>query len=166
MDILDHIWVDFCHARLGDEYLVLYSGRQKEIRRWFKIVTILLSAEGIFSAFKDAKIPTVISFIVIGIIQLLSTIENQLIRSEKEVDEIGKLRVFYYERSNKLEKLFLEFRDDKITDDDARSQLFALRGAAVEIEELDTKLNIKKHKKLFLKADTLAKKQLNQYYNE
>jgi len=44
--------------------------------------------------------------------------------------------------------------------------LFALRDAAIEIEELDTKLNIKKHRKLFLKADTLAKKHLNQYYNE
>ena len=87
-------------------------------------------------------------------------------KGEKEVEEIGKLRIFYYERSNKLERLFLEFRDDSTKEDDARSQLFALRDAAIEIEELDTKLNIKKHRKLFLKADTLAKKHLNQYYNE
>jgi hypothetical protein len=166
MDVLDHIWVDFCHAKLGDEYLVLYSGRQKEIRRWFKIITILLSAEGIFSAFKEAKIPTIISFSVIGVIQLLSSIENQVIRSEKEIEEIGRLRIFYYDRSNKLEKLFLEFRENKIKSDNARAELFALRDTAKEIEELDTKLNIKRHNKLLQKADALAKKYLKQYYDE
>lgn len=165
-DIKTKIWYDIVNIKYGDEYLILYLSRQRTIRKWFKILTILFSASGIFSAFQSAKIPTVISCAVIGLVQLATSIENFIIHSETDIDELSKLRLLYYDRTNKLEELWYSLLSKKITDDIAAESFFDLRKSAKEIEELDNKLNIRHFKKLLLKADTNTRNYLNTYYNE
>ena len=82
MEINDIIWYDLVNAKYGDEYLIVYIQKQRNIRKWFKILTILFSASGIFSAFQSLKIPTIISCIFIGIVQLATLIEGWIIHSE------------------------------------------------------------------------------------
>lgn len=166
MTIENKIWYDFVHSKYGDEYLVLYIGRQRTYRKWFKILTILFSASGVFSAFQSAKIPTIISFIVIGLVQLATSIENFIIHSEDDLDSLGKLRLLYYDKSNKLEKLWHSLFTKKITEDEASQEFFNLRMASKEIEELDNKLNVRTFKKLKAIAHSNTENYLNTYYNE
>jgi hypothetical protein len=107
MDIQEKIWHEFIDKRYGDEYLCRYISLQIEIKRWFKIGTILLSAGGIWTALKNLPLPTVISLTAIAIVQLATLIENQIIHSERQIEDLGKLRLLYYEQWNRLEKLFL-----------------------------------------------------------
>jgi hypothetical protein len=166
MTIDTKIWYDLVHTKFGDEYLVLYLARQRTFRKWFKILTIIFSASGIFSAFQSAKIPTIISCAIIGIVQLITSIENFIIHSEDDLDNHSKLRLQYYDRTNKLEELWNSLTTKKITDEEATTEFFNLRKSAKEIEELDNKLNVRTFKKLKLIANLNTNNYLNTYYNE
>ena len=166
MTIDTKIWYDLVHTKYGDEYLVLYLGRQRTYRKWFKVLTILFSASGIFSAFQSAKIPTIISCSIIGIVQLITSIENFIIHSEDDLDRLSKLRLLYYDRTNKLEELWNSLTTEKITNEQATTEFFELRKSAKEIEELDNKLNVRHFKKLKLIANNNSNKYLNTYYHE
>lgn len=166
MTIQTKIWYDLVHTKFGDEYLVLYLSRQRTIRKWFKILTILFSASGIFSAFQSAKIPTIISCIAIGVVQVATSIENFIIHSEDDLDSLSKLRLLYFDRTNKLEELWNSLQTSKITSEEATTEFFNLRKSAKEIEELDNKLNVRNFKKLKVFADNNTRTYLNTYYNE
>lgn len=160
------IWHDLVDSKYGDEYLILYLKRQKAIRKWFKIFTIIFSASGIFSAFQSAKIPTIVSCSLIGIVQLFTSIENFIIHSEDDLDRLSKLRLLYYDRTNRLEKLFDDLIAKKKTDEEATDVFFDLRESSKEIEDLDNKLNIRNFKKLIIIADTNTRNYLKSYYYE
>ena len=166
MTIINKIWYDLVHTKFGDEYLCLYLGRQRAIRKWFKILTIVFSAGGIFSAFQSAQIPTIISCLVIGIVQILTSIENFIIHTEDDLDRLSKLRLLYYDRTNKIEELFYSIKTKKITEEEASNEFFILRKSANEIEELDNKLNVRTFKGLKIIADRNTNNYLNTYYNE
>lgn len=166
MNIETKIWYDLVHTKYGDEYLILYLGRQRMIRKWFKIFSILFSASGIFSAFQSAKIPTIISCVFIGLVQLATSIENFIIHSESDLDELSKLRLLYFERSNKLEQLYYLLRTNKVSIEVATTKFFKLRNSSNQIEELDNKLNIRHYKSLKNKADISVTKYINTYYYE
>jgi hypothetical protein len=98
--------------------------------------------------------------------QLLTLIENQLIRSEKEVEEISNLRMMYTKYFHKLEQLYTEFYFNRITDENATNQFFELRKTDWEkIEELDCKLDIKKFNLLMNKTDIETNQYFNKYHN-
>ena len=166
MNIETKIWYDLVHTKHGDEYLILYLARQRSYRKWFKIITIVFSASGIFSTFQSAQIPTIISFIVIGIIQLMTSIENFIIHSEDDLDNISKLRMLYYDKLNDLEKLWHLLKTKKILIEDATEQFFELRKSFKEAEELDNKINVRTYKKLKNKSNIITNNYLKTYYYE
>jgi hypothetical protein len=166
MSISTKIWYDLVNSKYGDEYLMLYLSRQRKIRKWFKILTVLFSASGIFSAFQSAKIPTIISCIAIGVVQIATSIENFVIHSEEDLDRLSKLRLMYFARTNKLEELWNSLAAQKISEQDATTQFFELRQSSKETEEFDNKLNIRSVKKLKFVADANTREYLNTYYNE
>ena len=160
------LWYDLVNSKFGDEYLVLYLARQRWYRKIFKIATILFSASGIFCAFQSIKIPTIISCTCIGLVQLSTSIENFVIHSEDDLDNIGKLRMLYYSRTTKLEELWHAYKSESISVDEVTAQFWQLRTSKFEIEELDNKLNIRKFKKLEGKANDLTNNYLTTYYYE
>ena len=158
------VWTDFLNAKFGDEYLILYISRQRYIRKLFKVVTVLLSAGGIWSAFNELKAFTVISCTAIGAVQLITSVETYIIHSEKDLDELCSLRLMYYTHSNKLEELWHNLT--ALTEDEIRDRFFRIREDAKKIEELDNKINVRSHNKLKLEADKKTRNYLKIYTNE
>lgn len=166
MKIRDKIWYDLVDTKYGDEYLVLYLSLQRVIRKWFKIITIVLSAGGVFSAFQSFQIPTIIFCSITGLIQLLTSIENFIIHSEDDLDSLSNLRMKYYDRFIKLEILWHNLETKKITEEQASEIFFELRVLSSEIESLDNKLNVRRYKKLMMTAESKTNNYLNTYYHE
>lgn len=158
----DKIWYELVNTKYGDEYLCYYISSQQGTRKWFKISTLLLSAGGIFSAFRELKIPTIISLIGIGVVQLATMVESYVIHTEKDIDDLAKLRILYYEKCNQLEKLFINLENFKGTE--ASDHFFTIRENSKEIETLATRLHIKQRRKLMQKADINTRNYLITYY--
>lgn len=128
-------------------------------------MTLILSVSGIFG-WKYFEDYAWIAFILIAIMQLFILIENEIIRSNKEIEDIASLRMMYTRYFNKLEKLWTEFESKRITEDKSFETFFNLKETDWErIEELDCKLNIKHYSRLMNKADIQTNNYIDKYHN-
>jgi hypothetical protein len=97
--------------------------------------------------------------------QLLLLVENQIIRSDKEIEEISNLRMMYTRYFNKLEPLWNKSQYKQIGDNIAMEKYFTFQKKEwVKIEELDCKLDIKRHKKMESKTEIETNNYLNKYH--
>lgn len=159
------IWYEMIDRKFGEIYLTKYLSLQRALKKTFAILTILISVSGILG-WKYFEDYAWIAFILISIMQLFTLVENQLIRSDKEIEEISNLRMLYTKYFNKLEQLYTEYYFNRVTEEIAANQFFELRKTDWEkIEELDCKLDIKKFNYLMNKSDIDINQYINKYHN-
>lgn len=157
------LWYKLVDLKYGECYLTKYIVLQRNLKRTFKIITLILSLSGILG-WKYFENYIWIALILISIIQVFTLIENQIIRSDKEIEEISALRMMYTKYFNKLEKLWTKYQNDKVNNDEAINQFYELQENDWEkIEELDCKLNIKKYKRILNKTDFDTNNYINKY---
>lgn len=161
------LWFEIADAKTGEIYLSKYLTRQKDIRKWYKVLTLTFSVSGIFGwAIWKKELMAVIACGLIAAMEIIVKLEPYFIKSESDIDSIGELRVQYLKNLNKFEKLFHELKNNIITDKEASDIFYLYRDEfVIETEALDNRLNIKKVKKLHVSADNEAKDYLNKHYN-
>ncbi len=160
----EKIWYEMIDIKYGEIYLSKYLGLQRTLKKVFKILTLLISLSGILS-WKYFEKYVWVAFILIAIVQLLLLIENQIIRSDKEIEEISNLRMMYTRYFNKLEVLWTKYHFNRIKENKAMDTYFNFRQSDWEkIEELDCKLNIKKFKKLMKKTEIETNNYLKKHH--
>ncbi|MDN6316890.1 MAG: hypothetical protein L0J59_05315 [Lactococcus lactis] len=159
------IWYEMVDMKYGETYLTKYIGLQHRLKKTFKIMTLILSVSGIFG-WKYSENYAWIAFILIAIMQLLTLVENQLIRSDQEVEDISTLRMKYTKYFNKLEKIWTEYSKEIRSEIGVFEHFYELRSSDWEpIEELDCKLDIKKFKRLMNQADNETNNYIHKYHN-
>lgn len=158
------IWYEISNIKYGEIYLSKYLGLQRTLKKSFQIITLVVSLSGILG-WKHFENYVWIAFILIAIVQLLLLIENQIIRSDKEIEEISNLRMMYTRYFNKLEVLWTKYQYDQIDEKKALKKYFELRQNDWEkIEELDCKLNIKQYRTLRKNTEKETNHYLNKYH--
>lgn len=147
------VWYEMLQIKFGEIYLSLYIDLQKNLKRYIKIATLIFSGSGVFGwAFWEPL--AWIACIIIAIIQLISLIENQIVRSDSELEEISILRGMYLKYLAKLEELWYDIENNTKKENRIKEVYFELKNTDfVKIEKLDDKLSIKHWKKLVNKAD-------------
>ena len=164
--IRDKIWYELVDAKYGEIYLAFYINRCKNIKKTFRIVTLVFSAGGVFG-WKIWEPVALIACVVIAAIQLLTLIENQIVTSDDELIKIGELRTQYLKYFNRLEKLWTDHESSVVTGDKASEQFFTLRtGVKEKIEKLDNELHIKQIENLLVKTDKQEKLYFNNRYGK
>ncbi|SDT43790.1 hypothetical protein SAMN05216490_3479 [Mucilaginibacter mallensis] len=160
----EKIWYELLHTKFGDCYLNVYLESQKSIKKWVKIATLLFSSSGImgWAFWKDAPI---VSCIVITIIQLFNLVQKQIILSDIEIAHIANLKGLFFSHFNKVEKLWVDYRAGRITEEAASESFYKLRKEYVKIEKLDTKLNVKERDYLKKRAKKHIDAYISQYHN-
>jgi len=154
------------NMKYGEIYLTKYLGLQRNLKKGFQIMTLVVSASGILG-WKYFENYAWIAFLLIIAMQLLLLVENQLIRSDKEMEEISKLRMLYTKYFVKLEKLWFDFYSERITENKSMDKYFEYRDTEwLEIEELDCKLDIKRYKRLMKQTEDETKNYINRYHYE
>ncbi|MEM8764814.1 MAG: hypothetical protein AAGD88_13430 [Bacteroidota bacterium] len=158
------IWYELSNIKYGEIYLVKYLGLQRTLKKTSQILTLLVSFSGILG-WKYFEEYVWIAFGLIAAVQLLLLIENQIIRSDKEIEDISNLKMLYTRYFNKLEELWTRNQYCRITDDEAVDKYFEYRKSDwLKIEELDTKLSIKRWKILMSTTEKEANNYLNKYH--
>ena len=159
------IWYEMVNMKYGEIYLSKYLGVQRTLKKSFQILTLIVSLSGILG-WKYFENYVWVAFILIAIVQLLLLIENQTIRSDKEIEEISNLRMMYTRYFNKLESLWTKYQYDQTKEKKALNKYLELRQSDWEkIEELDCKLNIKRYKRLMNHTEIETNHYLNKYHN-
>lgn len=161
---MNKVWYELANMKYGEVYLSKYLNFQRTLKKTFQILTLLVSLSGILS-WKYFENYVWIAFALIAVVQLLLLIENQIIRSDKEIEEIARLRMMYTKYFNKLEKLWTKYQYSQISEKKGLDKYFDFRQSDWEqIEEIDTKLNIKRYKWLMKKTEIETNNYLNKYH--
>lgn len=164
-EMTNKIWYEMVDKKYGETYLTKYLSLQRTLKKIFTIMTLLISVSGVLG-WKYFEDYAWFAFFLIAIMQLVLLIENQIIRSDKEIEEISNLRMMYTKYFNKLEQLYTEYHFDRITKDIAIDKYFELRQTDwVKIEEVDCKLNIKRYKFIMNKTENETNQYLNKHHN-
>jgi hypothetical protein len=158
------IWYEMVNMKYGEKYLTKYLGLQRTLKKSFQMMTMIISASGILG-WKYFEDYVWIAFLLIMVMQLLLLIENQLIRSDQEIEDISNLRMMYTKYFNKLEKLWTDYHYYRIDEANAIDKYFEFREIDWEkIEELDCKLNIKRYKPLMNASEQETNDYINKYH--
>lgn len=147
MKLINNILFDeLVQAKCWEQYASEYVGRKIDFRKWFNVVSIALalvggSTWGVWQSL-DANWVSPVIFALIGVSQLLSAVQKNIVVSDDTLKDIMRLRTMYLEYFNKLEALYLDMREERITDIEAEKRYFILRESVYRIEELKDSLNI------------------------
>ncbi len=154
------IWYELVQVKFGEKYLGLYLNYQYQLRKRIKIFTLIFSGSGIFG-WKLWEPIAWIALVLITIIQVVSLIENQIVKNDKEILKIAELRELYLKYFNKLEKLWVDYGALTIDEKEATRLFFEYRTNNQEVEALDNELGIMPVNKLKLIADKETRQYLN-----
>lgn len=163
--MINKIWYELVNIKYGEIYLSKYLSFQRTLKKIFNIMTLVLSVSGIIG-WKYFEDYAWIAFAIIAVMQLFTLIENEIIRSDKEIEEISSLRMEYVKYLNKLEELWTKCQYDEIKDKTASKKYFKLRKIYWEkIEQIDSKLNIKRYKRMMQRTEKETNHYLNKYHS-
>jgi hypothetical protein len=162
----EKIWYEMLHTKMGETYLGLYLNRQRVVRKYYSISILIISALGGGLGWKLGTIAPTIACAIIGVMQLIKLIENQIVLSDGELVKIGALRNLFTSYFNELEHLWVEVDSDRLIDSQASEKFYQLRQSAVEIESADNNLFINSMVSLTKRADIQTRDYFKQYHNQ
>jgi len=166
MDIRNSIWFELIDAKFGEIYLNKYISFNQTLIKSFNILTLILSISGIFS-WKYFEEYVWLVFILIAVLQLITLIKNEIIRSNEEIQKIINLKNEYAKYQIKLEKLWFEINNNTITEKDASEKFYNLKSKyKIKIDKLDSQINIKNYKKLNKEAEEETNIHIKKFYYE
>lgn len=146
------VWDEFAQAKSWEQYLSDYTGSRMDWRKYYNVMSICLaiiggSTWGIWKSI-NAEWVTPLIFGILGLSQLLSAVQKDVIINSEDLQSLMNLRVLYIKYTDKLEKLYLQIDRGILSVTDIENQYFEIRKDAPVIEELKDSLNIKSLKKL------------------
>lgn len=158
------VWYEFVHAKYWEQFLSQYSGQKIDWRKQFNILTIVLSVIGasswkLWELLSGYEWVTPMIFGLVALTQVFAAVQKEIVIDNDTLSSIYRLRSLYISYSNKLEKLFIEILDKKLSREEIEEQYFVLRETVYPIEELKDSLNIKQLKK----ADEKSIEESNRY---
>jgi len=163
--IEDIIWYEMGHAKFWEQYLAEYSTYKLDYRKWYNIATMILSVVGAASFPLWKLIPDDLAYYMSGIIfglmaiaQILAIFQKNMAVDNDQLQGIIKLRGMYITYFNKMEQLYVNTSEDRLTTDEAMTAYYQLREMTLPIESLKDSLNIHPKKSVLKKGEEKAQK--------
>jgi hypothetical protein len=151
------VWYELIHAKYWEQYISDYTGSKMDWRKFYNIIAISFAIIGgsTWGAWKalDVEWVTPVMFGLMGIAQILSAIQKNVIIDNETIQSLTKLRTSYISYFNKLERLFIKIEDNQLDKFQIEEEYFSLRETVYPIEELKDTLNISKLKTIDKKVE-------------
>ena len=153
--IKHRIWNDLLDCKKYDEYVIAYLARVKDWNARYRVLLTIGTFLGGVSYFWDAMGP-LIACGVLTLIQLGERLVPMLSTDEKTIKSISEYRLKYFNKFEKLDKLWCELTIKNLDPTVAFDRYFEIRDCNIDIETLDNDLRIKIGKRTQKKADKKA----------
>jgi len=164
------VWYELVHSAYWEQYLSQYVSYKYDYRKFYSTIILVLSTIGAssFSAWKlipdGEKWVPIVTFGIMAIVQLISICQKNVVMDDDTARKLRELRVLYLAYMHKIERLYLDIKDDNLDADTIKSRFFEIRETVYPIEELKDSLNIKKLKDPNLKSQYEMELRLSRKY--
>lgn len=155
----NRIWHELGQVRHNVEFLRRYITRAQQRNGLIRILTAILTFGSIAGWYKFAELSIVWAIFLI-LIQLFNLFKDFFLVSDSKLSTLRTVLSFYNRHCLDLENLWFEFHEERITDEQARKKLTALRKKELEMLELEKHDVISGNKRQRANADLATRQYL------
>lgn len=164
------VWNELVHAKYWEQTISKYSSVKKFWRNCVSAIILILSTMGaatypIWSLSPGSELITFILLVLISIGQLIMSITPFITLDDEALLSLSRLRCMYISYFNKIERLFLDIYECRISKKEAEEKYYKIRECVYPIEKLKDSINIKYLKRVDKHAMKETMKYLERTYD-
>jgi hypothetical protein len=135
----NRIWYELGQVKHNLLYCGFLLSRQRRLINIFNIIILSFSSAGIMGWTFWKELP-IVSCIIIAGISLMKLLSPHIVPSEKQTEKLDKVIDFYFDYFNKLEKLWLDFDNYRINEEQAQEQFYKLKDSEREFNKITNEI--------------------------
>jgi len=128
----ERVWNEMSQAKENEIYMSLYSIRQKKLLNYYNVFITISAFLGTLS-WKSFEYGPVIGSSVVVIASLLKQVQQFIIFDENKLSKLVTIQNFYAKYFNKLEALWEELCNSRISDEEAAKAFYIIKDTENEI---------------------------------
>lgn len=161
----ERLWYELGQVKHNHFYSVFLLARQRRFLNYFNMIILAFSSAGIMGWGFWKETPLV-ACVIVAIISLLKLLSPHIIPSEKQIDKLDEVADFYFDYFNKLEELWLDHYNYRLTDEVAQSKFYSLKSSEREINKIVNEIVKSTNKTMYRRADTETRNYLQRTFNQ
>ena len=160
----ERLWYELAQTKHNHLYCVKLIGYRRRLLNYFNIAILVFSTSGVmgWSIWKDIPI---VACCIVAVISILKLVSPQIIPSDKQIDKLDAVTDFYFDYFNKLEILWLDHYNKRLTDEDAQQKFYKLKNTERETNKITNEIVKSTNKKIYKKVDVEARAYLQLNFN-
>lgn len=159
----NRIWYELCQAKHNHRYCILLLAYRRRLLNTFGLIILIFSG-GVMGWGIWKEVPLV-ACIIIASIQLLRIVQPHLIPSEKQVDKLDSVTDFYFEYFNKLEKLWMSYERDELTEESVQNLFYDIKDTEKQVNKTLNEIIKTTNKKILAQASAESTSYLTKNLN-
>jgi hypothetical protein len=156
----ERLWYELVGKLFQKFYLLVQIKKIETQNKWIENGLLLTSFASIGGIFKYVECSILFGWILL-FINGFRLIKSKFMVSDSELSALKSSLEFYIDHTRKLEKLWREVKKEKIDDDEAESQLDALKDDERVMMKINKHEMLERKEPMNSKALELSKQQLN-----
>lgn len=157
------IWNELAQVKHNHLYCCYLLAKQRRILNHFNLLTLAFSSAGIMGWAFWKEFPLASCIIVAGI-SLLKLVSPHLVSSDKQIDKLDKVADFYFDYFNKVEELWHNHYNYRLSDEQAQAKFYEVKATEREINKIVNEIIKSTDKKIYRKADEEARNYLSRNF--
>ncbi len=129
------IWNELSQIKYNENYCLVLLARQKRWLNNFNIMILIFSSAGIMGWALWKEIPFV-ACAIISLVQILKLLQVHIIPSDKQIEKLDMVTDFYFDYFNKLECLWYDYDNNRVTDKEAQAKYYELKATEKESNKI------------------------------
>ena len=130
----ERLWYELGQVKHNHLYSMFLLARQRRFLNYFNMTILIFSSGGIMGWTIWKNLP-IAACVIIAVISLLKLLSPHLVPSEKQIDKLDQVTDFYFNYYNKLEILWLDNYNNRLTEELTQSKFYKLTETEREINK-------------------------------
>ncbi|MHC1689616.1 MAG: hypothetical protein AB9833_02180 [Bacteroidales bacterium] len=159
----ERLWYELGQVKHNHLYCVCLLARQRRLLNYFNMIILAFSSAGIMGWAFWKEIPLA-ACIIVATISLIKLLSPHIVPSDKQLDKLDYVTDFYFDYFNKLEQIWLDHYNNRITDEETQTLFYTLKGTEREISKTVNEIIKSTNKRIYKIADTETRNYLQRTF--
>ncbi|WP_293302036.1 hypothetical protein [Pedobacter sp. UBA4863] len=156
----NRLWMELCQAKWNNKYCAVLLTYRRRVLNWVTILILVFSGAGVMG-WKFWETMPFISCLIISAIQIVRLVQPHLFPTEKQIEKLEFVTDFYFDYYNKLEKLWFDYENERIDEENTQLEFYKLKDSEKEVNKIINEVIKTVDKKMKEKCD----KATEEYFN-
>ncbi|MDF2192609.1 hypothetical protein [Paraflavitalea sp. CAU 1676] len=160
----ERIWSELGQAKHNHFYSCFLLARQRRWLNYYNMTILAFSSGGVMGWAIWKNLP-LLSCIIVATISLAKLLSPHIMPSEKQIDKLDQISDFYFDYYNKIEQIWYDHYNDRITDEQAQARFYEIKNTERDIGKIVNEIVKSINKRIYIRADQETRNYLSNNFN-